>query len=342
MYNTINKHIKSKNFVLMLGDHVVRVPVSPSFAPWLALGNAFNSVIFPHRNGADFGDFAVSLLDCWTSVASIGGVFSPAMEVALNRDYKGENIYRENNIYNSLPAWQKAYDSTPEVFVDLSRYINQALGGSDIEDASTRFNNPAGAYHIIMSWLGGPAEIVKNFVQLGKYISASDDIKASDLIKRIAIVNRFYGGDIDDYIARDIEDVYWETKDAVAWLSNSKSKAVLSKMQGNFANILKNNPMLKEFDQVVNEAKAQEKPLRSIYRRDKILSDPSLMEGLYLANEIATTYADYAKVAQKRIEQGVAPVDAAREVIDNIKVFAPSIKEKITRLIELKEQYGNN
>lgn len=94
-------------------------------------------------------------------------ILRPFVEISTNEDFTGSPIYRENRWMTeeeqkSMPAYEKAFDSTSKVLVDISEILNDVSGG-DQTDAGFININPAVVEHLAQEYGGGPLKLAEQF-----------------------------------------------------------------------------------------------------------------------------------------------------------------------------------
>lgn len=241
-YAKINNHLKNNNFVMLIDDEVITVPISPSYAPALAIAQVINTYRFSQESrmtpNEAWGSTMSTLVSTLWSDSFGGGLFSPMYDIVVNENYMGAPIYKEGTQYEGLPYWHRATSSTPNWLIEASRDINESAGGSDRVDKTGKWNNPASAQHLLSSVTGGYWKIATDlqrwdditdymeYVQSTKSKAESEGrrytspIKGGDIAKTIPVINRIYRGNINDYLVRDMEQTYWECKDEIQALRN--------------------------------------------------------------------------------------------------------------------------
>ena len=107
----------------------------------------------------------------------------PMVQIATNKDWTGKPIWKENEWNKYAPEYKKAFSGEFEPFVNLSKLINESLGGT----ANTRskyegkWNNPA-IWHAIMQGYGGGAVMdLVRLGNLGKKVFTRESVKANEI-----------------------------------------------------------------------------------------------------------------------------------------------------------------
>ena len=90
----------------------------------------------------------------------------PMIQIATNTDWTGKPIYKDSEWNKYEPEYTKAFKNEFEPFINLSKFINEAAGGSDHvrSDIEGEWNNPA-IWHAIIQGYGGGA--VMDVVRVG-------------------------------------------------------------------------------------------------------------------------------------------------------------------------------
>ena len=132
-------------------------------------------------------------------------VLSPFWQIYENKDFTGKPIYRENAFNKTMPEWTKAYNSTSDWLVDLSRWTNELAGGDDYKQAGVMeplMNwNPAKVEHLFESYFGGMAKTFNQTIKtlIGGVKSAMEGEWSDDLQwYSTPVLNRFINDASDD------------------------------------------------------------------------------------------------------------------------------------------------
>lgn len=132
-------------------------------------------------------------------------VLSPFWQIYENKDFTGKPIYRENAFNKTMPEWTKAYNSTSDWLVDLSRWTNELAGGDDYKQAGVLESlmnwNPAKVEHLFESYFGGMAKTFNQTVKtlIGGVKSAMEGEWSDDLqLYSTPVLNRFINDASDD------------------------------------------------------------------------------------------------------------------------------------------------
>lgn len=94
-------------------------------------------------------------------------IIRPFVEIKNNKDFTGSPIYREyrwltEEQQKNMPAYEKGFDSTSKILVDISEILNDVSGG-DQTDAGFININPAVVEHLAQEYGGGPLKLAEQF-----------------------------------------------------------------------------------------------------------------------------------------------------------------------------------
>lgn len=111
----------------------------------------------------------------WTN---IGFSFTqPAQHAIFNESFTGAPLYKESLWNENVPEWRKAYGNTSDVFVNLSKWINEMTGGNYAEKGwfeqnpvLEKLNNPAVVQQLVLGYTGGPGSFIIKSVMAGEAV----------------------------------------------------------------------------------------------------------------------------------------------------------------------------
>lgn len=86
--------------------------------------------------------------------AFIPSQIKPVVEAYSNISWIGLPIYRDNKFKPYAPQWTLAYDNTDKTLVAMTRWLNEATGGSDVSQGWIDWN-PARIEYMLKGYLGG-------------------------------------------------------------------------------------------------------------------------------------------------------------------------------------------
>ena len=117
--------------------------------------------------------------------AAVPDYAKPVWQVANNEDWTGKPIYKDYDYMKYDPEYLKVYAGEFEPFVNLSKFINEASGGTAVTkgDWDGKWNNPAIWNNIVQGYFGGAG---------------------SDATRTAKIVKRLVTGDWDGFSTREV------------------------------------------------------------------------------------------------------------------------------------------
>ena len=127
-------------------------------------------------------------------LSSLGTTFlpsvaSPVLELAFNRDWKGQPIYNDATYVENAPAWKKAYSGTSDVFAWANKKANaltndvdpgnENMRGSTIADALT---NPFVWEQLFDSYVGGMGTFAtRTAVTIGHALDKNKEVEVENI-----------------------------------------------------------------------------------------------------------------------------------------------------------------
>lgn len=140
-------------------------------------------------------------------------VFSPLVDIMLNRDFTGREIAKQSEWNKNVPEYERIYKGVSPIYVEASRFINDILGGDDARKAPVigDYINPAYMEHLVTSYTGGIGKTVSNIV--GMIVDAATGDTDNIEFRSVPIVNRFYSPVTERTVAAAINRVFYEYQD---------------------------------------------------------------------------------------------------------------------------------
>lgn len=163
-YHQLSSFKRYNNFVFpkMIKGGFITIPLPQIFRAFHAWGvmiydslfyNPAHPLITEPITALDFAlalgqDVVPFTYGSWTN---IGFSFTqPAQHAIFNESFTGAPLYKESLWNENVPEWRKAYGNTSDVFVNLSKWINEMTGGNYAEKGwleqipvLEKLNNPA-------------------------------------------------------------------------------------------------------------------------------------------------------------------------------------------------------
>ena len=235
-YDTITSYKRDTNLLLPLPGNIpglkdktgrdtgyFGIPIPLGYNVFWALGQTaadFFAKYYSDRGGAGGMEFFTRNLEAGLNAFNpIGGATlqtalvptagKPIVEMYANKNFMGTEIRKSDVPYEApKPAHMMDQKRTQQHWTDLSRFINETLGGNDeikgsigglfggnpllsSEDSDYRFDlSGSEMEHLALGYLGGPGQIINMFFGDGVY-PAIDDKEYNFDINKMPVVNRF-------------------------------------------------------------------------------------------------------------------------------------------------------
>lgn len=190
-YHQLSSFKRYNNFVFpkMIKGGFITIPLPQIFRAFHAWGvmiydslfyNPAHPLITEPITALDFAlalgqDVVPFTYGSWTN---IGFSFTqPAQHAIFNESFTGAPLYKETPWNENVPEWRKAYGNTSDVFVNLSKWINEITGGNYAEKGwleqipvLEKLNNPAIAQQLALGYTGGPGSFILKSVMAGEAV----------------------------------------------------------------------------------------------------------------------------------------------------------------------------
>lgn len=167
-YDNINQNSRLSSLIIrnpLDTSTYINLPISPELKPFFTLGSALAEV---QRGAMTTSEATGQILQGMTSLLPLdpaGGngdkkwinivpsVVQPLEQVAVNTNYYGESIYKDNGFNKLDPEWTKAKDANP-IFTKTSEMLNEWSGGNKVRKGEIDIN-PEKVEHILEGFTGG-------------------------------------------------------------------------------------------------------------------------------------------------------------------------------------------
>lgn len=190
-YHQLSSFKRYNNFVFpkMIKGGFITIPLPQIFSAFHAWGvmiydslfyNPAHPLITEQITALDFAlalgqDVVPFTYGSWTN---IGFSFTqPAQHAIFNESFTGAPLYKESLWNENVPEWRKAYGNTSDVFVNLSKWINEMTGGNYAEKGwfeqnpvLEKLNNPAVVQQLVLGYTGGPGSFIIKSVMAGEAV----------------------------------------------------------------------------------------------------------------------------------------------------------------------------
>lgn len=141
----------------------------------------------------------------------------PFIEAAMNKDYYGKPIYKDQEYNRQLPAYMKAYSGTSSQLVDICKKLNDMTGEGGAAPGVINLN-PALIEHYFEGYFGGTG---RTYLQVVKMIQAAAGNEDMQSWRNVPILNRFVSSSNDEKNAFSrINTAYYSYRDEATETSN--------------------------------------------------------------------------------------------------------------------------
>lgn len=223
-YDLIPEFEKSKNWIIMNpmrpGEYVkIPLPLGPHV--FHNAGRLLSDAMFRDdpRNAAEYSwAFVNTMMDAFSPLgetASMGQLIAPSiadpvLQLAENKSFTGAPVYKSSERGfgppDPKPAYTRHFDSTPSIWKQASRMLNDITGGDKQKPGLVNIE-PDILKHIAWTLTGGPGRTVDQAVD-----SAQAGARGVEMTpNRLPLVSRFYGENDD----RQRERIYYDDKKRV-------------------------------------------------------------------------------------------------------------------------------
>ena len=219
-YYNLPEYVRRSNICIRLGKDMpwITIPLPIEFRAFYGLGELAAGVA-RGKERYDDAELAKMIASQLSQVlpldfmeggggwhAVIPSAAKPIVEAMSNTAWTGLPLYKEGKFDSEFaPQWTKAYANTNSYLVAGTRWLNEATGGSDIEQGWIDWN-PAKIDYMLRGYLGGYATFMGNVsndvdVLLGK--------KEFDW-RYVPVVNRFVKEGDERTEARKVKSEYFD------------------------------------------------------------------------------------------------------------------------------------
>lgn len=224
-YFNLTEYTRMNNWVLYTPAGYIKIPLPPFFREIYGLGDILHRVITGRTTPEKAAVSTVRQLQSAIGFINlipegepsvkeaVSGIMpdliSPLMDIALNRDFTGRAIAKENEFTQHLPEYERIYKGVSPVYVEFSRMLNE-IGGDDARRSPYfgTFINPAYMEHLVTSYTGGIGKTISNTT--GMIADAVTGNTDNISIRTIPVLNRFLNPVTDRNVTAAINRVFYD------------------------------------------------------------------------------------------------------------------------------------
>ena len=219
-------YTRMNNWLLYTDNGFVKIPLPPVFRELYGMGDIFYRLLTgratPERASIDTIRQIQSMAGFLKIIPNEGepglttlfhvltpDVAMPIAEIAMNKDFLGRKIYKDEYYTEFLPEYERVYKGVSPIFVEASRYANK-LGGDDARRSPYWMSNwnPAAWEHFITGYTGGLGKTISNIVSIA--IDTVEGNNENILFRSVPIANRFFSTSNEETAAAAINRTYYD------------------------------------------------------------------------------------------------------------------------------------
>ena len=324
--------VRRNNFMIFTGDGYAKFALPQMFREFYGMGDILYCAIKGNMTAEEAAEAMVGQIANVFSLNGVSTYFDWIRDIAMNTNFMGNPLWKENDFNKYDPEYQKAYNSTWSWLVDFSEKVNKWTGGDEhtASDVSGNWMNPAVWQRIITEIGGGVVETVGDVFSLIN----GDDIDYSN----IPLVKRLYAETNDETLQKWIDKEYFSNLDNYKKVKDRMSSLKSSPLDvAEKIDFMYHSPEYLEYV-IFDDAQKEIKELRdkadsatddNRTEREKALYDAELevVEAIDAVramgdNEVQTFMMQHPEVAY------YINKDIERKVKDNVKELQKAIARK--------------
>ena len=177
-YGNINENSRLGSLIIhnpFSKDKYLNLPISPELKPFFTLGSAISEVIGGRMSEEEAAKHVVLGLSSLLPLDPAGGnngaeyinlvpsAGQPLVQVVANKNYYGEQLYKDNGFNKLDPEWTKSKDANPAL-KGAAKMLNELSGGDKVRKGGIDLN-PETIEHILESYSGGAGRAFNAFTK---------------------------------------------------------------------------------------------------------------------------------------------------------------------------------
>lgn len=223
-YSKIPDYEKERNLIFMnplTGKDYFKIPLPYGYNIFHNMGTIATEVGTGERSvgdgigfltGAAIGAFSPISFGSSDNAATtamrsvVPTVLKPIYDLSVNEDFFGSQIYNENFAFSEpVPDAVRGRKTTPDMFKNVSRFVNEITGGNDFESGAVDFS-PESLYYMFKFAVGGTGTFLSNSAEtVATGISAAQGEDVDVKSRKIPFVRKVYA-EPNEYV--DQENFY--------------------------------------------------------------------------------------------------------------------------------------
>lgn len=264
-YDQLPEHVKSMNFVFMVDNRPVTIPMPYGYNFFASVGRKMSEAIFrenysPVKSGVDL---ASVFLGAFSPVGQAGSmlqyaaptVADPLIQWAENKNFAGNPLRREQHPFGTpKPEYQMGFKSTSAPAKWLTEALNDATGGNEVRPGLLDLN-PALFDFAVASIAGGMGKTTLQTLSAPVKIANDEELQA----REIPFLNIFLSAKPEYQVESKYYDALRSVNTAKDELKNYRGNAeMIAQLRAEHGNEIRLVPL----------AKATQDKLADLRKRD--------------------------------------------------------------------------
>ncbi len=224
-WDEISEFDKERNWIIPAPwskEGIIKIPMAQGWLIFNNVGRMLSELCFstkkrdPMSVAWRIASLVVDSFNPFGAIGSLGQFIAPSavrpiIQITENKSFTGNNLYREKTAYGGYtpPAYQRAWSSTPQHWIKLSKALNDVSGGDDIRSGSLNIPPEAIQTAITSFLIPGLSTNIDKFagtMERGKSVSASE----------IPVISRMYSKVPDERVQeRNVYDRLSDLRDDI-------------------------------------------------------------------------------------------------------------------------------
>ena len=301
-YCDLPDYVRKNNVCIYMGkgNGFLTIPLPIELRAFFGIGDAIYQCITGRNEGlSTAGDCLSGLIDLLPlNPVGGGGPLIPdaikpiAQAYALNEDFTGKPIAKENAFNQLIPEYRKVYRGTSKWFVKSSEVLNSVTGG-DFATRGLIDINPAKVEHLFESYFGGMEKTINQIFK-----TAFGDTEGKREARNVPIVNRFYNTGGDFAATAKVNERYFNVLDEVKEIDTrlrEYNKAIASGENVDKA--------LKGIKELVDDGSLERSKIVSFYAKEVKKIDNMIKSGNLSDDDMENLKEESMKVKRMLLEE---------------------------------------
>lgn len=279
-YDKIPDYIKTRNIVLWIDDDgaIWKWPLPYGYnVPWVFGTYMENVIAHPDRRGHGALVMAQALAESfnplggadsddayrWVAKVVSPTVTDPLLELALNEDFAGRPIRREQPDWGPpVPEHQLYWNSVSPLYRETTKVLSDLTGGNDIIPGAVDIN-PENVEYTVDFLTGGVGRSIRSLVEMPVKAIKGDEIRAGD----IPVFRRFRGDPNEQYTWQRYDEIKDEVQLVVkrekALLEDASTRRDVPEYRKEHQTLLRLEPYVRQAESELNRLYKERRTIRN-------------------------------------------------------------------------------